>query len=89
MVPRLNVCVPRLLIPVAGEFPVVAPDMDHVRVVIPQLSVVVGLGVAKLLEQVPAATVFVIFAGQVIVGSCVSTTVTENEQEAVFCPLFA
>lgn len=74
--PTLNVNVPRLLIPVAADAPVVAPVSAHVNIVTPQLSPVVGLGVTTDLLQAPAVTFAVIFEGQTIVGGTVSVTVT-------------
>ena len=78
--PRLNICVPTLLIPVAGDVKVVAPVIAHVSVATPQLSAVVGLAIARLLVQVPAVTVLVIFAGHVMVGIVVSTLFTFSVQ---------
>ena len=69
--------------PVAGEDPVVAPVITQVSPVTAQLSAVVGLGVATEAVQVPAPTLAVMLAGQVMVGSTVSVTVTVNEQVAV------
>ena len=68
VVPKLNICVPKVLIPVAGDVPVVAPINSQVNLVIKQLSATVGLGVATLAVQNPTSTFCVIFAGQVTVG---------------------
>jgi hypothetical protein len=73
-----------LFIPVAGEEPVVAPVIAQVNTLTEQLSAVVGLGVTTLLEQVPAVTVLVMFAGHVMVGTVVSTLFTLKVQVAVF-----
>src|SRR5258705_13894346 len=81
---KLKVLVPTKLIPVAGEEPVVAPVMTHVTVVTPQLSAVTGLGVATVAVHTPAVVLATIFAGHVTVGAWLSTTVTLNEQVAVF-----
>ena len=54
--------------PVAGELPVVAPDLTQVKVVTPQLSLVVGLFVATLALHEPASAATVTFDGQAIVG---------------------
>ena len=81
--PALNVYVPMLLIPVAAEVAVVAPVIAHVNTVTPQLSAVVGFVVTILLEHVPAVTVFVMFAGQVIVGRVASVTVTVKKHVAI------
>ncbi len=83
VVPVLNVCVPALLMPVAGDDPVVAPVIAQVNAVTPQLSPVTGLGVATEAEHVPAATLADIFAGQLMVGRMLSLTVTVNEQVVV------
>jgi multidrug transporter EmrE-like cation transporter len=72
-----------LLIPVAAEVPVVAPVITHVKTVTPQLSVVVGFVVAILLEQVPAVTVFAMFAGHVMVGIVMSRVFTLKTQLVV------
>jgi hypothetical protein len=82
--PILNTLVPRLLIPVAGDVPVVAPVSAHVNVDTPQLSAVVGFGVTTEAVHVPAPTFAVIFEGQVIVGGTVSVTVTVAVQVAIF-----
>jgi hypothetical protein len=76
VVPMLNVNVPRLLIPVAADAPVVAPVSAHVNTVTPQLSPVVGFGVTTEAVHVPAPTFAVMFAGQVTVGRILSDTVT-------------
>ena len=83
VMPALKVCVPTLLIPVAGDDAVVAPVMAHVNTVTPQLSAVVGLAVATDAVQVPAAALAVALAGHVMVGRILSVTVTVNEQVAV------
>ena len=69
--------------PVAGDDPVVAPVIAQVSPVTAQLSAVVGLGVATEAVQVPAPVLAVMLAGQVMVGSTVSVTVTVNEHVAV------
>jgi hypothetical protein len=74
--PALNDCVPRLLIPVAAELAVVAPVNTQVKDATPQLSAAVGFGVTTEAAQVPAATLAVKLAEQVMVGSTVSVTVT-------------
>ena len=76
VVPRLNICVPKLLIPVATELAEVAPVNSQVNLVTEQLSAVAGFGVTTLAVQVPAPTFCEIFAGQVIVGLMLSVTVT-------------
>ena len=82
VIPTLNVWVPTLLIPVAGEEAVVAPVIAQVSMVTPQLSPVVALGTAMLRLQTPAVAGCEMLAGQEIVGSCASVTVTVNEQVA-------
>jgi hypothetical protein len=62
--------------PVVADVPVVAPVSAQVNTVTPQLSLVVGFGVTTDAVQVPAATVVVMFAGQVIAGGILSDTVT-------------
>ena len=74
------------MIPDTGDEPVVAPVITHVSLVTAQLSALVELGVTTLAEQAPGVLVAVMFEGQVIVGGCVSFTVTVNEQVAVFPP---
>jgi hypothetical protein len=76
VVPKLNVLVPMLLIPVVLELATVAPVNAQVNFVTEQLSAVVGFGVTTLAVQVPAPTFCEIFAGQLIVGSILSVTVT-------------
>lgn len=71
---------PRLLIPAAGDEPVVVPVSTHVCVTTPQLSAVVGFGVVTVPEQSPASVLAWIFEGQVMVGFSASLTVTVNEQ---------
>lgn len=78
--PELNVYVPTLFMPVAGDVAVVAPVIAHVNKVTPQLSEVVGLDVTIEAVQV-APAVPVMFAGQLIVGTILSTTVTVKLQE--------
>src|SRR5688572_31348015 len=68
VVPTLNVCVPRLLIPVAAEDPVVAADMANVRSATPLLSAVTGQAGVIDAVQSPAAVLAVRFAGHVMVG---------------------
>jgi hypothetical protein len=75
VVPKLNILVPKLLMPVVGDVPVVAPVKAQVNLVTEQLSAVVGLGVTTLAVQ--EALVFaVMFVGQVMVGLMLSVTVT-------------
>ena len=81
--PELKVWVPTLLIPVAGEFPVVAPVITQVSVVTLQLSAVVGLVVFTDAVHNPAAVFTLTFEGQVMVGACVSVTVTVKLHVAV------
>jgi hypothetical protein len=81
--PRLNALEPTVLIPVAGDAPVVAPVNAQVCTVTPQLSVAVGLAGAKVAVHTPGSVVLVTLAGQVMLGACVSFTVTVNVQEAV------
>jgi hypothetical protein len=81
--PLLNVYVPTLLIPVAGDVAIVAPVIAQVNSVTPQLSAVVGFVVTT--EAVHAApAVPVILAGQLIVGTILSTTVTVKLHELEF-----
>src|SRR5687767_2543955 len=80
---KLKVWVPTTLIPVAGEEPVVAPVITQVCCVTAQLSAAVGLGTAMVAVHTPAPVLATILAGQVIVGACVSFTVTVKEQVAV------
>ena len=82
--PILNVCVPALLIPVAGDAPVVAPLIVQVSVAIPQLSETVGLVVATEALQATAPAFAVLFAGQLIIGATLSVTVTVNEHMLLF-----
>jgi hypothetical protein len=81
--PELKVCVPTLLIPVAGELPVVAPVIAQVNLVTPQLSAVVGFVVFTEAVHNPAAVFTLTLDGQVIVGACVSVTVTVKLHVAV------
>lgn len=81
--PPLNVLVPTLLMPVTAEFATVAPAKAHVKIVTEQLSAVVAFGVAIDLVHVPAATVFTMFAGHVMVGRILSVTVTVYEHVAM------
>lgn len=60
--------------PDAGEQDAVAPG---------QLSVGVGVAYVATAEQSPAAVLSVMFAGQVMLGFCVSFTRTVNVQVAV------
>ena len=76
--PKLNVCVPTLLIPVAGDEAVVTPVKVQVNFVTEQLSAVTAFGVTTLALQVPAVTFCVMSAGHVIVGLMLSITVTVN-----------
>jgi hypothetical protein len=79
--PTLNTKVPRLLIPVAADVPVVAPVSAQVNTVTPQLSPVVGFGVTTDAVQVPAPTFAVMLEGQVIVGRMLSVTVIVKVHE--------
>ena len=56
VVPKLNILVPKLLMPVAAELATVAPVKTQVNLVTEQLSAVVGFGVITLAVQVPAPT---------------------------------
>ena len=84
MVPILNVCVPRLLIPVAGDAPEVAPLIVQVSVAIPQLSETVGLVVVTEALHASAPAFTELFAGQLMVGETLSVTVTVNVQVVLF-----
>ena len=85
VVPKLKVCVPRLLIPDAGEFPVVAPVKAHVNVANEQLSVTTGAGVFTGESHVAEVVLAAIFAGQVPnTGARLSLIVTVNEQLLLF-----
>ena len=84
VVPILNVCVPRLFIPVAGDVPVVAPLIVQVSVAIPQLSETVGLVVVTDALQAATPAFAVLLAGQLMIGATLSITVTVNEQRAMF-----
>lgn len=81
--PTLKVCVPARLIPAAGEEATVAPVILQVSLVTAQLSAKVGLGKLIVAVQSPGVLLTVIFAGQVMVGACTSSTVTVKEQLAV------
>jgi hypothetical protein len=75
VIPKLNIRVPKLLIPDVAELATVAPVKAQVNLVTPQLSAVFGFGVTTLAVQ--EALVFaVIFVGQVIVGLMLSLIVT-------------
>ena len=80
--PTLKFLVPTLLIPLAGDEPVVAPVSTHVCVVTAQLSPVVGLGVATLDTQPGPFGIALMFDGHVIVGAVLSVTTTLYEQLA-------
>src|SRR5687767_8648994 len=69
-----------VLMPVAAEAPVVAPVNAQVLIVTAQLSAFVGAGVANTAAHMPGVLLAVMFAGQVIVGGWLSTTVIVNEQ---------
>jgi hypothetical protein len=71
------------LIPVAGEEPVVAPVITHVSWVTVQLSAKVAFGTAIVAVHKPGSVFLTMFAGQVTVGGCASTTVTVKEQVLV------
>jgi len=77
--PTLNVCAPGCPLPLSEVTPEVVQAMELPL----QLSPKVTEGMATLAEQVPEATFAVWLAGQVIVGTSVSFTVTVNEQVAV------
>ena len=64
------------MIPVATEFPVVAPVNAQVKFVTEQLSAVTGFTVATLAVQVPVPTFGVKFVGQEVkVGFSISGSV--------------
>ena len=73
--PKLNILVPKLLIPVAADAPVVAPVKFQVNLLTAQLSAIVGLVVITEAEQVPESALSVKLAGQIIVGAMLSVTV--------------
>lgn len=81
--PRLNVLGEgtywiSLLLP---ELPIgPAPDMTHLNFLTLQLSVKVGWGNVTEAVQLPGVVAWVMLGGQVMEGSCVSVTVTVNEQ---------
>lgn len=81
--PRLNALEPTVLMPVAGDAPVVAPVNAQVCTVTPQLSVAVGLLGANVAVHTAGSVGLVTLAGQVMDGACVSLTVTVKEQVAV------
>ena len=62
--------------PTNGEAPTVAPAIVQVKVVTLQLSEVTGLEVPKVASHNPNAADVFILAGQAIVGSSISVTVT-------------
>jgi hypothetical protein len=74
--PALKLRVPILLIPVVGDAATVAPEEIQVSCAMPQLSLVIGFGTAIEATQVPAPTLAVMFAGQLIVGTMLSFIVT-------------
>ena len=82
VVPRLKVWVPRTLIPVAAELPVVTPVITHVRVVTEQLSLYVGSATAMDFVH-PETRFWLILAGQLSVGLILSLIVTVKEHVAV------
>ena len=85
-VPTLNILVPTVLIPDAGELAAgPAPVMAQVWVTIPQLSNVLGLGTTTEAEQLvlPAPVVALTVAGQVIEGAVLSVTTIVCTQVAV------
>ena len=53
-------------------------------IVFPQLSVAVGKGRFTVAVQRPASVLAMISAGQVMLGSCASVTMTSNIQLAIF-----
>ena len=59
---------PKLLIPVDGDVPEVAPVNSQVSFVMKQLSPIVGFMVTMLALQRPASTSCIVFCGQVVVG---------------------
>ena len=69
--------------PVAAEFPVVAPASVQVCKVTPQLSAVVGAMPLTTALQLPASTFWLTSAGQVIVGFSLSVTVISCTQVLV------
>ena len=84
VIPRLNVRVPMLWIPVVGDAAIVAPLSNQVSCAIPQLSLVIGFGVTTDAVHVPLATLAEMLAGQVMLGTVVSTRLTLNVHDAVF-----
>ena len=56
VVPKLNTCVPKLLIPVDGELATVSPVNAQVNLVIKQLSPIVGFVVAIFAVHMPEST---------------------------------
>ena len=65
--------------PVVGEAAMVAPLTTHVNWAIPQLSLVVGLGVVTAAVQEPIAVLTIILLGHVTVGAMASITFTRYE----------
>ena len=80
VIPSLNVYVPIIFIPVAGDEAVVAPLMVQVTDDTEQLSLLTGSVTATDAVVCPVAAVWVMLPGQVTVGASVSLTVTVNEQ---------
>jgi len=72
VIPVLNVNVPTLFIPVAGEAAVVAPVMIQVRVLTAQLSLVIGFGVNTKALHTPKSEFCKMPTGQDIVGTKIS-----------------
>ena len=69
--------------PTNGDAPTVAPAIVQVNVVTVQLSAMVGFDVPKVVLHSPNAAVVFILAGQAIVGSSTSVTVTFWLQVAI------
>ena len=69
--------------PTNGDAPTVAPAIVQVKVVTVQLSEVTGLDVPKVASHKPNAADVFILAGQAIVGSSISVTVTFWLQAAI------
>jgi hypothetical protein len=76
--------VPTKFTPVAGEFNIVTPEVDHVKLVMPQLSPVVGLVVAIVAKDWLGLAGEVMLAGHAMVGKILSTGVIVNAQREEF-----
>ncbi len=70
--PVLKMRLPIRLIPVAGEFAVVAPVMLHVSFCTPQLSEYTGSGIVRFALHNPAPTLLLILDGHVMEGNTAS-----------------